>query len=87
MSYTFVRGLTRLLAVVACWPAIVLGDALNSRLATFHQDGQSYFALSLLSQTTADPTQKNDVVEILVDTSASQVGRYRGIELAAVQAF
>src|SRR3954447_10246746 len=85
MSYTFCARFALLLAVAICSPAIALGEALNSRLATYSQDGQSYFALSLLSQTTADPAQKNDVV-ILVDTSASQVGRYRADELAAVQA-
>src|SRR5438876_7185426 len=56
----------------------------TARLGTFEKNGQDFFALSLMPQVTADPAQKNDVV-ILVDTSASQAGRYRAEELAAVQ--
>ena len=52
-------------------------------LGTFDKDGQAYFALSLLPAIKADPAQKNEVV-ILVDTSASQAGRYRDEALAAV---
>lgn len=57
----------------------------TSRLATYTKDGQTYFALSLLSQAPADATQKNEIV-VLVDTSASQAGRYRIEQLRTVQA-
>src|SRR6478672_10723173 len=63
-------------------PALAQGP--TARLGTFAKDGQEYFALSLMPQVTADPAQKNDVV-ILVDTSASQTGRYRAEEMGALQ--
>lgn len=56
----------------------------TARLGTFEKNGQTYFALSLLPQSAADPAQKNDVV-VLVDTSASQAGRYRAEEMSALQ--
>src|SRR5262245_59012685 len=64
--------------------ATAWGQAGSARLGTYEQDGQEVFALSLVSPVAADPTQKNDVV-ILVDTSASQTGRYRADAAAAVQ--
>src|SRR4029079_12198383 len=60
-------------------------ETLTARLGTFEKDGRDYFALSLLPQAAADVSQKNDVV-ILVDTSASQAGRYRAEEMAALNA-
>src|SRR5437868_249850 len=56
----------------------------DARLGTFEKNGQTYFALSLLPQSAADPAQKNEVV-ILVDTSASQAGRYRAEEMDALR--
>ncbi|MBW8885173.1 MAG: hypothetical protein JF612_10460, partial [Planctomycetia bacterium] len=70
---------SRLIPVMALWVALVAtasGQSPNARLGTYEKNGQSYFALSLLSQAGADSAQKNEVV-ILVDTSASQAGRYR----------
>jgi uncharacterized protein with von Willebrand factor type A (vWA) domain len=82
---------TRMLARLTMIPALVLSLAsaqaaqtANSRLATYEKDGRTYFALSLLPQIAADPAQQNDVV-VLVDTSASQTGRYRAEALAALQ--
>ena len=57
----------------------------TARLATYQKDGQTFFALSLLSQEKPDPSQKNDVV-LLVDTSASQAGRVRNEQLAVLEA-
>src|SRR5262245_15028534 len=64
--------------------ATASGQSGSARLATYEKSGQEYFALSLMPPVAADPTQKNDVV-ILVDTSASQAGRYRSDAAAAVQ--
>src|SRR5438309_8204499 len=69
-------------AILLATAAVGLGQ--TARLGTFEKDGQEYFALSLLPQVKADPAQKNEVV-ILVDTSASQVGRFRAEAMAAVQ--
>src|SRR5436190_1643711 len=63
----------------------VAAETITARLGTFEKDGRDYFALSLMPQAAADTAQKNDVV-ILVDTSASQAGRYRAEEMAALNA-
>ncbi|HEY2413623.1 MAG TPA: VWA domain-containing protein, partial [Pirellulaceae bacterium] len=64
---------------------IARAETTTARLGTFEKDGRDYFALSLMPQAAADASQKNDVV-ILVDTSASQAGRYRVEEMAALNA-
>ena len=65
-------------------PASLVGaEPTNARLATFRSDDQSYFALSLRPEIVADPTQRNDVA-ILLDTSASQTGKYRLEQLTAL---
>jgi Mg-chelatase subunit ChlD len=64
--------------------AAALSATPDSRLGTYEKNGQTFFALSLLPQAAADPAQKNDVV-VLVDTSASQAGRYRAEAMAALQ--
>src|SRR4051812_15575146 len=79
----FMRMSTRKLA----WLTLTLAVALtgenwaqaqsgSARLGTYEQGGRDYFALSLLPPLPSDPAQKNEVV-ILIDTSASQAGRYR----------
>lgn len=55
-----------------------------STLGVYQHNRQSYFALSLLPALPSDAQQQIDVV-ILVDTSASQAGRYRDAALAAVE--
>src|SRR5437867_6413864 len=64
--------------------ATTLAQSAGGRLGTYEKNGQSYSALSLLPQSAADPAQKNEVV-ILVDTSASQAGRYRAEEMDALR--
>ena len=82
---------TRTIAWLTLGLALTIGScpaaraqSANARLGTYEQGGQEYFALSLMPQVAADPSQRNDVV-ILVDTSASQAGRYRAEEMAALQ--
>src|SRR5262245_14603305 len=76
------------LALAPGWALIVTASAAaqsaNARLGTYEKEGHEYFALSLLPQVAADPSQQNEVV-VLVDTSASQTGRYRSEELSALQ--
>src|SRR5262245_43858917 len=72
-----------LIPALAALAAPAWGQSGSARVATFDKDGQAYFAMSLLPSFQADPAQKNDVV-ILVDTSASQAGRYRDGALAAL---
>jgi len=72
------------LSCVVAAAAAALGETKSARLGTFEQGGQTYFALGLMPELKADPAQHNEVV-LLVDTSASQAGRYRSEELAAVQ--
>src|SRR5262245_225983 len=55
----------------------------TAKLGVYDHSGQTHFALSLLPALKADPGQLNEVV-ILVDTSASQAGRYREAALAAL---
>src|SRR5688572_26960846 len=85
MSTRTFSWLTLATALVLTLTAGASAQTANARLGTFEKDGQQYFALSLLPQAKADAAQKNEVV-ILVDTSASQAGRYRAEEMAAVQA-
>src|SRR6266850_4562067 len=82
---------TRTFAWLTLAPALALAlvsaasaQSANARLGIYEKSGQEYFALSLLPQVAADPGQKNEIV-ILVDTSASQAGRFRTEEIAAVQ--
>src|SRR5262245_41628940 len=82
---------TRMLARLTIVPALVLSlasanaaQSANARFGTYEKDGQTYFALSLLPQIAADPSQQNEVV-ILVDTSASQAGRYRAEGMTTLQ--
>src|SRR5262245_7050625 len=82
------RTFSRLIPTTALCIALVTSAwaaSPTSRLGTYEKNGQSYFALSLMPQAAADPAQKNEVV-ILVDTSASQAGRYRAEELDALRA-
>lgn len=64
---------------------VALGQSATSRLGMYDKDGEAYFALSLLPELKADPGQKNEVV-ILIDTSASQAGRFRADAQAALGA-
>src|SRR5262245_40383820 len=59
-------------------------QAPTARLGTFEKDSQTDFALRLIRQTATNPAQKNEVV-IMVDTSASQAGRYRAEAMSALQ--
>jgi Mg-chelatase subunit ChlD len=77
--------MTARLALVIGFLSSASAQTATSRLATYSKDGQTYFALSLLAQAPADATQKNEVV-VLVDTSASQAGRFRIEQLKTVQA-
>src|SRR5262245_17397750 len=82
------RTFSRLIPISALCVALVANAwaaSPTSRLGTYEQNGQSYFALSLMPQAAADPAQKNEVV-ILVDTSASQAGRFRAEEMDALRA-
>ncbi len=82
------RTFSRLILAAALCIALVAdvwAASPSGRLGTYEKNGQSYFALSLMPQAAADPAQKNEVV-ILVDTSASQAGRYRAEEVEALQA-
>jgi uncharacterized protein with von Willebrand factor type A (vWA) domain len=71
------------LAAFAAAASSLAAQTGTARLGTYEKDGQQYFALSLLPQVAADPAQKNEVV-ILVDTSASQTGRYRAEQMSAL---
>ena len=84
MSVRTFASLILVVALALVMSASSLAEKPVARMGTYEKDGQDFFALSLLPQVAADPAQKNDVV-ILVDTSASQAGRYRAEELAAVQ--
>src|SRR5262245_8597288 len=55
----------------------------SAKLGVFSHNGRTHFALSLQGALAADASQRCEVV-ILVDTSASQAGRYREGELAAL---
>lgn len=56
-------------------------------LATYaSEDGQTFFALSVMPPADAQQSQPRDIV-ILFDTSASQTGVYRETSLAALEAF
>lgn len=57
----------------------------SARLDTFAQDGQTYYALSLMPEITAKEAENCSVV-VLFDTSASQQGAYRESALAALDA-
>jgi len=61
------------------------GQTSTARLATYVQGGQTYFALSLSPALPAEGSPPGDVV-VLVDTSASQAGRFRADVLAALDA-
>src|SRR5262245_9943422 len=63
--------------------AAALAESGAAKLGVYDHVGQTHFALSLLPALKADPEQLNEVV-ILVDTSASQAGRYRDAALAAL---
>ncbi|MCH7752105.1 MAG: VWA domain-containing protein, partial [Planctomycetes bacterium] len=56
----------------------------TARLATFTQDGQTYYALSLTPEIAINEADACSVV-VLVDTSASQQGAYRETALAALE--
>ena len=57
-----------------------------ARLATFAQDGQTYYALSLTPEIAINEADASSVV-VLVDTSASQQGAYREAALVALDKF
>src|SRR5262245_19988493 len=63
----------------------VRAEPQTARLSTYATNDQSYFALSLLPATAADPAQRNELV-LLVDTSASQAGPIRQSALEALDA-
>ncbi|HZL88801.1 MAG TPA: VWA domain-containing protein, partial [Pirellulaceae bacterium] len=69
-------------ALFVCAP-LAQGQTPTARVATYAQNGTTHFAISLMPNIKADPAQKIEVV-ILVDTSASQAGKYRDGALAAV---
>src|SRR5262245_62936079 len=82
------RTFSRLIPTTALCIALVTSAwaaSPTSRLGTYEKNGQSYFALSLMPQAAADPAQKNEDV-ILIDTSASQAGRFRAEEMDALRA-
>jgi len=56
----------------------------TSRLATFAQDGRTYYALSLTPEIAIREAESSSVV-VLFDTSASQQGAYREAALAALE--
>ncbi|MFO0791825.1 MAG: VWA domain-containing protein [Pirellulales bacterium] len=65
--------------------ALAAGDRANAELQTYTaEDGQSYFALSLMPP--AAPSKAPHDIVILFDTSASQAGPYRETALAALDA-
>ena len=80
---------TRKCVWLALAPVVALVFATNgfaqgtTRLGTYDQAGDSYFALVLKPAVKADPAQKNEVV-ILFDTSASQAGAFREDALASL---
>ncbi|HMC11775.1 MAG TPA: hypothetical protein VKH44_10810, partial [Pirellulaceae bacterium] len=84
MSTRTVTRLTLALALTLGLSASALAESAGARLGTYEKSGQGFFALSLMPQEKADAAQKNEVV-ILVDTSASQAGRYRSEEMEALQ--
>jgi len=76
-------GLVLVPALVAALVAVAGAQTGASRVGTYDKDGQTFFALSLMAPPKADPAQRNEVV-VLVDTSASQAGRYRDAALRAL---
>ncbi len=55
-----------------------------SQLETFSQDGQTYYALSLMPEV-AEPETSSTALVVMVDTSASQQGPFREVALAALE--
>nr|MBA3480357.1 VWA domain-containing protein [Pirellulales bacterium] len=81
--YSFWTGLVGLATLVAMAGSAVAAD--SARLATYRQDGETSYALSL----TADmPNKEVDAVDVVVlfDTSASQQGAYRETAIESLKA-
>ncbi|MGD9125831.1 MAG: VWA domain-containing protein, partial [Planctomycetia bacterium] len=76
--------------VLAATTLLAATDALGVEAAHMdrytHSDGTSYYALSLKPTVAVKPAANHDVV-VLVDTSASQVGKFRDKQLATLKAF
>ena len=56
----------------------------SSRLISYEQEGQTYYALSLMPEIAQKQSQSNAIV-VLMDTSASQHGAYRASAMAALE--
>ena len=81
--YSFWTGLVGLATTVAVAASALAAD--SARLATYRQDGETSYALSL----TADmPNKEVDAVDVVVlfDTSASQQGAYRETAIESLKA-
>ncbi len=86
----FSHGVRHLLAIgllsVGSLLAVDSAYAQTARLATFEEADQTYFALSLTPQVDA-PAQVPRTIAVLIDTSASQAGRFREESLSALVGF
>ena len=76
---------TAVLLSVFCWGAVALaGPSSDSRLATYLQGEDHYFALSLSADLAEESSAPREVV-VLFDTSASQSGLVRDEQFACLE--
>ena len=81
--YSFWTGLVGLATSVAVAGSAMAAD--SARLATYRQEGQTSYALSLAADMPAKEVDAVDVV-VLFDTSASQQGAYRETAIESLKA-
>ncbi len=83
VSWQIVAGL--LLAMASLNLHANAQAAESARLMTYQQDGQTFYALSLVSDVVRPQPDSSSIV-VLFDTSASQQGAYREAALSSLQA-
>lgn len=74
-----------LIAIASLSLNVNLQAAEPARLITFEQEGQTYYALSLMPEVEKKQADSSSIV-VLFDTSASQQGAYRDAAMSSLQA-
>ena len=81
---SFWTTLLGLAAMVSAQASALAAD--SARLATYRQNDQTSYAISVMADLPAKEVEAVDVV-VLFDTSASQTGPYREVALESLKAF
>jgi len=76
--------LTATTLLTANFAANHLAAAESARLITYQQEGQTFYALSLMPEVERKQAESSAIV-VLMDTSASQQGAYRASAMAALE--